>query len=546
MSVDSLRAPTETLPRPTLPQRPQLAGRLAQARIAGWWVAAAVVALTLASFLLRSGALNFHYWIDEGISVGIASHPLRELPSLLRQDGSPPLYYLLLHFWMRAWGRGEVATHSLSLVFALLAVPVSYWAGHSLFGRRTGIFCAVLAAGLPFLSTYAQETRMYSLLLLLSIVAAACFVHVFVFRRRRYLPLFVASLTAVLYTHNWGLFLGLTAFGAYLICVWQASADRRALLRDGALAFGLVAVLYAPWLPTLLYQARHTGAPWALPPVLWSLPQGLYFLVGGRGAAMALLFGGSTGLLALRARRPEERSLLMAAVSLAMLGLGTLLIAWLYAKVTPSWAVRYLAVLAGPMLLLTGLGLARSSRLGLAALILVSCFWVLDPTPKSLDSKSNVGAAAKAIRAGDEHEHPGPVHPARAGPGARVLPAAGEPFRHAPRIRAGPAGGRLARRPGALQEVLGSVGARPPGSVAPSRAARRPRRPDPIRQGAGLDDAGRARLADLDVVPGGGSAAQAARACGPARRRFWLARADLAVRGRARVRRLTPARSIQT
>ncbi len=52
--------------------------------------------------------------------------------------------------------------------------------------------------------------------------------------------------------------------------------------------FAAVALMYLPWLPTLLYQAQHTGAPWALAPVVWSLPQGGYFLVGGRGAAMAM------------------------------------------------------------------------------------------------------------------------------------------------------------------------------------------------------------------------------------------------------------------
>lgn len=104
--------------------------------------------------LLRSGQLSCHYWADEGISVGISSHPLSQLPSLLRQDGAPPLYYVLLHFWMLLWGRSEVATHAPSLVFALVAVPVSYWAGASLSGRRVGAYCAVLTAGLPFRSRW--------------------------------------------------------------------------------------------------------------------------------------------------------------------------------------------------------------------------------------------------------------------------------------------------------------------------------------------------------------------------------------------------------
>ena len=41
--------------------------------------------------------IHARFWIDEGLSVGIASHPLVDIPGVLRQDGSPPLYYLLLN-----------------------------------------------------------------------------------------------------------------------------------------------------------------------------------------------------------------------------------------------------------------------------------------------------------------------------------------------------------------------------------------------------------------------------------------------------------------
>jgi hypothetical protein len=375
-----------------------------------WIVVVGLALLMLVSALLRVRGIHLYYWIDEGLSVGIASHPFAHIPSLLRQDGSPPLYYLLLHVWMALRGTNEVATHELSLIFALLTIPVAYWAGTTLFGRRSGAISAVLAAGVPYLTAYAQETRMYALLTLLALIASASFVHVFVFRHRRQIPVFALSLTAALYTHNWALFFALMTGAAFLLCVAsQPHAERRALLIDGALAFGAVALLFAPWVPTLLYQAKHTGAPWALAPVIWSLSQGLYSLVGGRGAAIALLLAGGTGLVALsgqgvgavplreRLRRPQT-GLVLAAECLVLLGIGTLLVAWLYAKVTPAWAVRYLGVIVGPLILLFAAGLARAGRLGWVALALVVSFWVLDPVPTALSSKSNVAAVAARIR----------------------------------------------------------------------------------------------------------------------------------------------------
>jgi mannosyltransferase len=373
-------------------------GTLARLRASRWATVALLFTLTVVSSLLRTRQLNFYYWVDEGISVGISSHHLSQLPALLREDGSPPLYYLLLHAWMQIWGRGETATHVLSLIWALVAIPVAYWAGASVFDRRTGIYCAVLAAGLPFLTIYAQETRMYSLVLVESIVVAASFLHVFVRGRRRFVPVFVASLTAALYTHNWALFLGLACFASFLAVAWLTPAGRPRLRRDGALAFGSVAVLYFPWLPTLLYQAKHTGAPWAAAPDVWSLTTGSYFLVGGRGAAVALLLAAGSGLLAVRSSTRSQGPTWTMVTALSVAGLGTLAVAWLYAKLSPAWSPRYLAVIVGPLLLLVGFGLRRAGRLGIVALVLVCCFWVLDPVVHTRDAKSSVASAAAAIR----------------------------------------------------------------------------------------------------------------------------------------------------
>ena len=51
-------------------------------------------------------------WLDEALTVNIARLPLHEIPAFLRRDGSPPLYYFLLHFWIswfgtRTWPSGR-------------------------------------------------------------------------------------------------------------------------------------------------------------------------------------------------------------------------------------------------------------------------------------------------------------------------------------------------------------------------------------------------------------------------------------------------------
>ena len=93
----------------------------------------------------------------------------------------------------------------------------------------------------------------------------------------------------MVYTHNWALFL----------CVGLAVATVR--LRARRLASSAssplgVAVLYAPWLPTLLSQARHTGAPWSTAPSFHDLVLAPGAVFDGDAPLMAFVLVGGTGL----------------------------------------------------------------------------------------------------------------------------------------------------------------------------------------------------------------------------------------------------------
>lgn len=327
--------------------------------------AALLVALVLVLAFLWGRAWNVWYWVDEGISIGIASHPLGDIPALLRQDGSPPLYYLLLHGWMQVVGTSEAQTHSLSLIFALATIPAALWAGWSLFGRRTGWMLAVLVAVNPFLASYATETRMYSMVVLLGTLCTAAFLHGFVYRRRRFIPAFLILLAVLLYTHNWAMFFAFGSGLGLLLCL-AMSDDRRRLFIDGALAFTGVAVLYAPWVPTAAYQRAHTGARWATVPTLQSAQAQIAELIGGTDVVVALGIGAGTALVVLL-RRPRHPTAL-AVLATAILPVTIVLGAWATSRSNSVWAFRYLAVAVPPILLITAVGLARGGQIALAAL----------------------------------------------------------------------------------------------------------------------------------------------------------------------------------
>ena len=165
---------------------------------------------------------------------------------------------MLLHVWISVFGASEAATHSLSVVFGLLCIPAGTWAAWSLFGRRAGLYAAVLFAFSTFLTAYAQETRMYELMALLGILETAAFIHAFVYRRRGYLILFAVCQALMLYTHGWGIFFGVGTVLA-LIPIWRVSDDRRGIVRDAVLAYVGAGILFLPWLPELHLPGHAHG-----------------------------------------------------------------------------------------------------------------------------------------------------------------------------------------------------------------------------------------------------------------------------------------------
>jgi hypothetical protein len=385
-----------TAPEPTRAQPADSAWREFDlpipARLARWpfWLLAGVVLLIVMaiSAVMRTRYLGGQFWMDEGLSVGISTHALFDIPHVLRHDGSPPLYYMLLHCWMSVFGSSEASTHVMSLVFGLATIPIAAWLAWSLFGRWAGVIAMVLFALNPFLTAYSQETRMYSLMALLGLLATAGFIHGFIYRRRGFLVLFAICQTLMLYTHAWGIFYGIGAAIAFVV-VWRASDEPRALLRDALFSFGAAAVLYLPWLPTLLYQAGHTGSPWDSAPNFGAPVQISRNLLGGDRATVALVLAGAIGVAALlyKGRWRSRESLVV--WTLIVLPVGTLAFGWIVSHFSPAWAYRYFAPILGSLLLFATAGMARAKGIGVLALVLVIVFWA-DPVSFTPHNKSDL------------------------------------------------------------------------------------------------------------------------------------------------------------
>jgi mannosyltransferase len=396
-AVLTLSSPAEVIER-----RGEASPRRGRRGWDGWIVAGFVVVAAL----LRIPTIGRAYWVDEGISIGISSHPISQIPGLLRLDGSPPLWYYLLHFWMLGFGSSPVATHTLSLLISLAVTPIAFWSGRALFGRPAAICAAALTATNPFLNWYATETRMYTLVVALSFVALTLALRAERDRSRLDAVGAVIAFAALDYTHNWGLYLTVVTI-AYLAARAIVTHDRDLLVRVVAGGAG-VTLLYLPWLSSFALQAANTAAPWAVAPRLGDFFADPSTVIGGTaGVVVAPVLAGAVVWTRRQRRRADSRT----ASILVGITLAVTVVGWVAAQVEPSWTVRYLAVTdAGWLLAAAGaLGATPTGRRVVAALTVTLGAWSvagsLLPDAHPAAAKDNVAAVAAAatpmLRAGD-------------------------------------------------------------------------------------------------------------------------------------------------
>ncbi len=398
---------------------------------AGWlpprWLAVVVGLLLVGAVVLRF-VTRSPLWLDEALTVNISSRPLDQIPHLLSHDGAPPLFYVLLHFWMKAFGTSDVATRSLAGLFGVINLPVGWLAAYRIgsrwwaleemdpltaeAARRRGRVAAwaatLLLASSPFAIYYDTEARMYGLVLLLGTLGVLAVTSLLARPGLRSALFVFLVATCLLYTHYWALYLwGISGLGA-LWCAWKGPRPKAARYMVGALTAAGLAFL--PWFPTFWFQYHHTGTPWAAPANYTAIVFTFTQFAGGdsdAGRALALVLF-ALALLALfgaplRDRfveldlrsRPGVR-LVTAAV------IGTLLVAIVAGQISGStFADRYTSVVAFPAILIFGYGLAAigDAKIRQGVLALAVLFGFAASIPNAMILRTQAGEVAAALNA---------------------------------------------------------------------------------------------------------------------------------------------------
>lgn len=374
------------------------------------------VAVVAAGIALRFVAKS-DMWLDEALTFNIARLPLSQLHAALRRDGAPPLYYVLLHFWMGAFGTSDTAVRALSGFLSTLTLPFVWIGARRLGSRAVAGSAVVIVASSPFAVRYATENRMYALVIFLASAGLVALQR----SLRRPAPgnlIAVALVCALLlYSHYWSIYLvGVT--GLWLVYeAWRGSEDIRHGARMSLVALGIGCLAFVPWLPTFVFQSQHTGTPWASPANFAAMVNAVTSFAGGptdAGRALALsyfalaglgLFGIARGALHvdldLRTRSAGR--------PLALVLCGTLAAAIIGGYVSSSaFQARYASVVFVPLVLLValGLGVFADQRIRAGVLAATVAFGFFAGVANIKTSRTEAGQVAAAL---SKYAQPGDV-----------------------------------------------------------------------------------------------------------------------------------------
>lgn len=204
-------------------------------------------------------------WRDEAFSILAASRPLSFIFQNLGIE--PPLYYILLYFWMKLFGTGEIAVRSLSFLgFGFATIIVIYWA-EKLFKRHwLSWYLPLLFFVNPMLLYYAFEVRTYGWFMFFAVLSF------FAYQQKQW-KLLIAANVLGFYNHTYMLFVPLSQ-GLYWLMVNRGAILRRrwkAILTDPAIrSFFITFLLMIPWAIRIIKQSIYLKHNWYFP-VDWHL-----------------------------------------------------------------------------------------------------------------------------------------------------------------------------------------------------------------------------------------------------------------------------------
>ncbi len=245
-----------------------------------------LILILIIGTVLRLINLNQSLWLDEAAQAIESARPLIQQFDI-KADFWPPLYHILLHFWMY-FGRSEIWLRIPSIVFSLGTVLVLFFLAEEFVKPKWALFSAFLLSISQFGIFYAQEVRPYSLSAFLGMLT------VYFLIKEKYIS-YVISVILFIYCTYLAPFM-LIGEGVYILLF------NKSWLKNWIIAMVIGIIAFLPWLPEFFTQLNiGRGVISALPgwseavstPLYKSLPLVfIKFTIGRISFANKIIYAG--------------------------------------------------------------------------------------------------------------------------------------------------------------------------------------------------------------------------------------------------------------
>jgi mannosyltransferase len=299
-------------------------------------------------------------WRDEVASWAFATRPVPDLITTARHtDANHLAYYLLLHYWIAAFGDSVDAMRALSVLAMAGAAACVTLAGRRLASTRAGLLAGLVFALVPSVSRFAQEIRSYALEMLVATLATLLLLRALDQPAVRRWAAYGACLAVLGYLDPVAL-AAVTGHAAGVAMRWWRDRDDRLFWFVPAALAGLAACLP---LAVVSWAEEGSQVGWILRPGL-DLPVFSFF---ARNLFYSTSVAAAFILLAILAWAVDRRPAAFA-TALAVLPVAAV---WLVSQGPHAFFFpRYLLVTVGAWAMLAGIGLARVDARVAAAVVL--------------------------------------------------------------------------------------------------------------------------------------------------------------------------------
>jgi mannosyltransferase len=210
--------------------------------------------LATGAFIRIKGLTFQSFWLDE-LHTGIEADPGNSLSTVLNYlrtvDPQPPLYHLLVHFWMKIAGYNDFQARLIPAMAGVAGIAAIYFLGKAIYDRQAGIIAALFTCFNYFHLYYSQEARNYTLLFLLTCLSFLYLIRCLKNFSRNSQALYILCTVLLLYTHYYALAVVGSQAVLFFIFLFTDSNPKRYCIRHG-LSELIILLLYLPWIGFLI------------------------------------------------------------------------------------------------------------------------------------------------------------------------------------------------------------------------------------------------------------------------------------------------------